>query len=305
MTCDMLLIDARHLLWRNADANKELHVVENGVEVGTGAIYGWLSSAFRIHQRHGGTVVVAWESADGSNFRRRLFPGYKKRDFTEEQLLHVQDMHRQEAVLKELLSTVGVRQFEAIDCEADDVMGTVAARAAREDLKVLIYSGDSDVRQLVTEEISVVSPGYQGSGETLYDVEKVREKHGVAPWQIPHLKAIAGDNSDKVPGVNGIGEKGALKLITRYGTVLKAAAAAINEDPEFPLSERLRNALAAQAEEALRFLVVCTIKKDARVHQLPRARDIKGVRGFFQRLRFKSLNGAQEFTSIMAMGGPR
>ena len=103
--------------------------------------------------------------------------------------------------------------------EADDVIATLAKQAVEQGYRVVVVSGDKDLLQLVTDDVLVLNPGREGSGSTLYDRAGVEEKFGVPPERVVDVLALVGDSVDNVPGVPGIGEKGARDLIREYGSL--------------------------------------------------------------------------------------
>src|SRR5262245_60749785 len=111
--------------------------------------------------------------------------------------------------------------------EADDVIATLARQAVERGHPVVVVSGDKDLLQLVDDNVKVLNPGREGSGSTLYDSKAVEEKFGVAPGRVVDVLALVGDAVDNVPGVPGIGEKGARDLVREFGSleaVLESAA---------------------------------------------------------------------------------
>lgn len=262
----MLVFDGRHLLYRTSDAFKELSAEVDGYEVGTGGMYGFLSCAIRVFNRYGGRVYVAWEGRRSENFRMKLYPDYKRRDEVHaDKLAFLDDMQEQELRLKRLLCLLGVRQYAAVGAEADDVIATLATRAASKGMKTLVYTGDSDLRQLVSPLVAVVSPmtGPNRREDTLYDDDaKVRGKHGVLPLQIPDLKALAGDTSDNIPGVDGIGPVSAVKLLTAYNTVNGVIKAAMEDHAAWPIAERFKEAIRLEQANVRLYKQLATVRSD-------------------------------------------
>jgi DNA polymerase-1 len=109
--------------------------------------------------------------------------------------------------------------LELAGWEADDVIATLARQAVEQGYRVVVVSGDKDLLQLVTDDVLVLNPGREGSGSTLYDRAGVEEKFGVPPERVVDVLALVGDSVDNVPGVPGIGEKGARDLIREYGSL--------------------------------------------------------------------------------------
>ena len=131
--------------------------------------------------------------------------------------------------------------------EADDVIGTLAKKAARENLDVLVISNDKDMMQLVNSGVRILRTGSGGAkADTIVDAQKVEEILGVPPEKVVDLMALLGDTIDNIPGAKGIGEKGATELIQKFGTVENALAHA-----DEVANKRYREALQQQKEQVL------------------------------------------------------
>lgn len=222
----LTVVDGRHLLWRAASVHSSLSFGERP----TGAIYGFLSVLARVARNHRTRVCVAWDGE--TNFRKRMFPGYKLREPNPRADATRDSMVDQQTTLMSMLARAGVRQYVGEDCEADDVMGRLAALRRRANLDTWLYGGDSDLAQLAREPI----PGRRGAiallipkkrKDLLVTASEVEEHFGVGPRQIVGLKALAGDSSDKIPGVPGIGAVGARALLREHGSLAGVCAAAM------------------------------------------------------------------------------
>lgn len=160
-------------------------------------------------------VVMVFDSKDGTNFRKILYPDYKaNRQACPEDLIPQFDF------VKEAADAYGILTLEAAGYEADDVIATIATKAMEEGTHVNILSGDKDLMQLVTMDnggacIELIDPMKM----VRYSHEKVIEQWGVEPSQLADVLALAGDSSDNIPGVPGIGPKIAASLIQEYGTL--------------------------------------------------------------------------------------
>lgn len=303
MRADLLIIDGRHLLWRSCDAFQQLSIeLEDGSELGTGGMYGFISVLLRVHNKYGGTPVIAWEGS--GNFRYGLYKQYKKKDVppTEEHMELVDEMSQQELRLKALLRLLGVPQYEAVGFEADDVIGTLAAKAAARGLTTGIYSGDGDLRQLVCDKTFTISPGFKGSPDKLYTkAAEVIAKDLVDPSLIPDLKALSGDNSDNIPGVYGIGPKTAAKAIQECGSV-EAVVKAAQDGGKLGIPERFREPIVENADKIAMYKRLATIVCDATMRQIKPARDAKRVRMHFMAYKFRSLTEPAEWIGLMRLG---
>ena len=158
-------------------------------------------------------LFVAWD-VSRDTFRRDLYPQYKG---TRGEL--PDELHPQFETMKEVLAALGVPQHFDERYEADDIIGTLAKQAADEDHRVLVLTGDRDALQLVDERITVAIMKKGITEMNLYTPESLMEEWGLSASQIIDLKGLMGDTSDNIPGVPGIGEKTAKKLLLEYGTV--------------------------------------------------------------------------------------
>lgn len=306
------IVDGRNLLWRNADAFSELSAHVDGEEINTGGMYGFVAALLRVKARYRGRVIVAWEGSN--NFRYQLFPDYKKKrgdsERTKDQEELIQEVRASEGRLNELLSAAGVRQYYGIDCEADDVMGTIALACRRKNLNVTIYTGDSDLRQLARPGILIASPG-KGK-DIVYDANAVLERHGVRPERLPLLKAMAGDSSDGIPGLPGIGEKTAAALVSLYGSLSAINTAAsfgvlhnakkLSAGDDWPVAERFKQVVWDGRDQTALFLQLTTIRTNVKLKPVPVDRDRKEVIRLLNAYKFRSLSSASELLEIMGLG---
>ena len=182
----------------------------------TNAIFGFLNTLQGLVSAHGpDEVAIAWD-LKAPTFRHKLYDGYKA---TRKGM--PQELADQMPVLKELLGYLGYPMVSREGYEADDILGTLAAAwEARKD-DCLLATGDRDSLQLVSETATVLLTATRmGRSETVVmDLDAVREKYGVEPKQLIEVKSLMGDTSDNIPGVAGIGEKTALALIQKFGTL--------------------------------------------------------------------------------------
>lgn len=158
-------------------------------------------------------VLVAFD-AGKTTFRHDTYTDYKAgRSKTPS------EFKEQMPYIRELVEAFGAKHFELMNYEADDIIGTLAKQVPAEQFDVVIISGDKDLTQLADEHIRVDVTVKGVSELESYTPEHIREKYELTPAQIIDMKGLAGDNSDNLPGVTGIGEKTAIKLLKEYGTV--------------------------------------------------------------------------------------
>jgi DNA polymerase-1 len=286
-----LLVDARNLLWRCGYVHQSL--TSRGVP--TGALYGFLTTLLSIKNLYGGKTYIAWEGK-GENFRKSIYPEYKKPTDDPHVLAMREDLNRQEKELKKILKACGVLQYRGMNCEADDVMATLINKKFKKG-KVAIYSNDADLRQLVNKRISVVSAGPMA--DTVYDRKKVVERHFVTPEQIPDLKALMGDSSDGYPGVKGVGPKTAALLIQGFGNIRNVLDAA-KTGQGWPISERFRFLIKDDPKLVKAFYKLAVIKNDVQLIKLKRKPDEDKLRKLLGYWQLRSLE--KRVADLMALG---
>ena len=182
----------------------------------TNAIYGFLSILIKLKSETNPDAVAIAFDMKAPTFRHKKYSGYKaKRKGMPEEL------YQQFPVLKELLQYLGYKIVEKEGFEADDILGTLSQKCEDLGNDCIIATGDKDSLQLVSPHVSVrITATKFGKAEvTLYDEDKISETFGLTPSQLIDLKAIQGDTSDNIPGVPGIGQKGALDLMQKFGSL--------------------------------------------------------------------------------------
>ena len=218
----------------------------------TNAIYGFLNTLQGLMNAHDpDEVAIAWD-LKAPTFRHKMYDGYKA---TRKGM--PQELADQMPVLKELLGYLGYPMVSREGYEADDILGTLsAAWGARQD-DCLLATGDRDSLQLVSETATVLLTATRmGRSETVVmDLAAVREKYGVEPKQLIQVKSLMGDTSDNIPGVAGIGEKTALALIQKFGTL----DGVYEHIDDAAIKPGVRTKLLAHREEALLSRTLATI----------------------------------------------
>lgn len=217
---DLVLVDAMNLLWRTAHTSGELGFETDEGWKSTGAVYGFLRSMDALlRQTKRPDVVVVWEGSRGD--RRAILPEYKaNRDEPDEELARTIELVISQAkMLRGILKHTSWGQLRAPNWEADDAIVTATATARRIGLNVLVYSNDADLLQALDDGVAVYRATSKKNNVPLWTVERLVEEWGVDPWQVPHVKALAGDKSDCYTGAAGIGDVWARKLVALYNTV--------------------------------------------------------------------------------------
>lgn len=227
----------------------------------TSAAWGVVNFLLRLQSKYRPDYLV-WVLDAGDSFRTQRYADYKS---TREKLDAELQADFDTALLQvgELLAAFRVPALAVQGYEADDVIGTVARREAAAGRHVVIVSGDKDFYQLIEPGISLLNPGRGGPGgvdETWVNEANASERLGVPPHQVADYLALVGDSSDNIPGVKGIGDKGAVQLLTEYGDLesLLARAGEIK-------AKRPREALAQYAAEARLSKELVTIQCDVPV----------------------------------------
>lgn len=228
---DLLLVDGRHALWRAADKFDGLVIETNEGQEETGAIYGFLTILCKVQMTFGGTVVVCWDDwVNGPAARVAMCPSYKHskarvssaQAYDPEKVQMRASMAQQQTRLMWILGLFGIPQAFSEGWEADDVMGTLAARL-RSTSTTGIYSGDRDMYQCVNGTVSVIRP-VKGGEYAVVTPDEVVHEYGVEPSRFVEMKALAGDTGDNIPGIAGIGPKTASTILRHFRTAEEACS---------------------------------------------------------------------------------
>jgi len=219
----------------------------------TGALHGFLSMLLKLLERDPRYLVVAFD-LHGPTFRHEQYPDYKagRRETPE-------DLRPQFPLLQEILKEMGIAVCTSPSYEADDILGTFARMAEREGKQALLVTGDRDALQLISDTTHVLLTK-KGITETEeMDEAALMENYGLTPDRMRDLKGLMGDNSDNIPGVPGVGEKTAVKLLAEYGTLEGVLAHA--EQIKGKLGEKIKE----YADSARMSYTLGTIHTDAPV----------------------------------------
>jgi DNA polymerase-1 len=280
----LLLIDGNSLAYRAFFALPESIATADGTP--TNALYGLASMLMKIFaDRRFSAGICCWDTG-GKVFRHEEYPDYKAGRAETPDLFREQSPY-----FRPLVEAFGLVNTELRDFEADDVIGTLATQAAAAGREVMILTGDRDALQLVDDHISVLATGRGVTDTVLYTPEAVRERYGVDPEQMTDFRGMVGDTSDNLPGVPGIGEKGAAQLLQKYGDLEGVLAAADEQSP------KRRENLIASADDARMTRDLAVIVRDAPVDigldEAGRlefdAERLRKLAEFFRELEFDSL----------------
>ena len=295
-----MLQDLLVLIDGNSSVHRAYHAVRplsTAAGCPTNAVYGFTSTLIQLLKKERPQkIAVAFDLAK-KNFRHDLYPAYKAhRQATPE------DLQAQFPLVKEIVRAFGVTLCELEGYEADDILGALSALAEQNGQQTLIITGDRDLLQLVSPLTKVLMP-QRGAKETeLYDEAKVIARYGLAPAQLTDLKGLAGDASDNIPGVKGVGEKTALKLLKEYGS-LEGVIANVDH-----LSGRLKQLVSEGVPMAELSKQLGTIRRDlplglSLAQCLWRGPDYGLLWPLFQQLEFRSLSKTVAFDFIPQPAG--
>jgi DNA polymerase I len=209
----LAIIDGKSVFYRGYYAMPNLSTKDG---TPTGGVFGFATMALEVIRRlKPDYVCVAWDKPK-TNIRKRLemYPEYKAG-----RKPAPPDFKAQIPVLHELLQAFGWPLYELDDYEADDIMGTLAVQAAKKDIESMLITSDLDMLQLVDPHIHVFALKKGLSNIELFSPKSFEAKYGIKATQFLDLKALKGDSSDNIPGVPGVGEKGAIELLKQYDTL--------------------------------------------------------------------------------------
>jgi DNA polymerase-1 len=272
----ILLVDGTNSLYRAFFAIPPLRAPDG---TPTNAAYGFVNMLIKVIREEAPDRVVVVFDAPGPTFRHELYDAYKANREAQPE-----DLTAQFPIVRELVDAYRIPVVSVPAFEADDVIATLVERAP-EDAQIAIVSTDKDLMQLVSDRVTLLD----GVKDRRYGPSEVEERFGVRPDRILDLRALVGDPSDNIPGVKGIGEKGAAKLITEWGSLENL----IERRAEVKAT-RARNALDSQLEEARLSKRLATLRTDAPVpseldEESLQPPDRAALRALFERLGFVRL----------------
>lgn len=278
----VFLIDGNGLAYR---AFYALPPLTNSKGEPTGAVYGFTQMLFKLLEKDP-YIILATFDKKGPTFRHEEYREYKA-----QRPSMPEDLTFQLPIIKDIISALGIPIFEKDGYEADDLIGTLANLAEKNGYEVYIVTGDRDALQLITDHVKVLLTQKGITDMELYDREKVKEKFGILPTQIPDFIGLKGDSSDNIPGVPGVGEKTAADLINRFNSLEKI----LENISQVPGKKRREN-LRAFKDQAALSKKLATIIRDIpididfeSVKFKPENKDTDKLLELFERLEFKKL----------------
>ncbi|MGM9967037.1 DNA polymerase I [Rummeliibacillus sp. POC4] len=285
----LLLLDGNSLAYRAFFA---LPLLTNDQGIHTNAIYGFTTMLQKILEEEKPTKMLVAFDAGKTTFRHKTYSEYKGgRQKTPPEL------SEQFPYLRKLLDAYRIKQYELEMYEADDIIGTLSKEADEKGLEVIIVSGDKDLTQLASNNTTVYITRKGMTDIEHYTPDHISEKYGLTPHQIIDMKGLMGDSSDNIPGVPGVGEKTAIKLLKQFPTV-EEVYAHLEEVSGAKLKEKLGN----NEEQAKMSKQLATINREAPIevklddlnYEGP---DVENLFALWQELSFKSLIEKSEYES--------
>ena len=283
----LLLLDGNSLAYRAFFA---LPLLANDSGIHTNAVYGFTTMLQKIVEEEKPTKMLVAFDAGKTTFRHESYGDYKGgRQKTPPEL------SEQFPYLRKLIDAYQIKRYEKELYEADDIIGTLAKQAENEEMDVIIVSGDKDLTQLATDQVTVYITRKGMTDIERYTPAHIEEKYGLSPHQIIDMKGLMGDASDNIPGVPGVGEKTAIKLLKEYGSV-----EALYEQIEAMKKSKMKEKLVENEESAKLSKKLATIFTEAPIditledlnYPGPNEEELLNV---WQELSFKSLIEKSEF----------
>ncbi|PTX63197.1 DNA polymerase I [Melghirimyces profundicolus] len=277
----LVLIDGNSIAFRAFFA---LPLLQNKKGTYTNAVYGFTMMLMKVLDEEKPSHVLVAFDAGKTTFRHRDYKEYKgKRDKTPG------EFSEQIPLIKELLDAFGIRHFELDQYEADDIIGTLSRQAEEKGFSVTIVTGDKDLLQLVSDNVQLLMTKKGVTDADRYDLQKLKEKYGLKPEQIIDLKGLMGDPSDNIPGIPGVGEKTALKLLKQFETV-----EGVLENTDNLPGKKLKERVAANRRDAILSkelaTILCDVPLDFGLDDLKyEGFEAERVAPLLKKLEFKSL----------------
>lgn len=266
----------------------------------TGAVNGFFNSVLGVMKEYNPDYMCVLFDRKEPTFRHKMSTEYKanRKGMPD-------DLHAQMPVVKNLLDLYGIKRMELAGYEADDLIGTLSKQGEEQGMDVYIFSGDHDDFQLISDKVSVIMP-QSGKGKeprVLFDRKMFEETYGVKPEVFVHVKALMGDNSDNIKGVEKVGEKTAFKLIADYGS-----CDGVYENAD-KLSPALRERIKASRELLDLNLKLCRIDRESPVEfgakdtaYPSETRDLPAMSGALNRLALRSLLKKLDLDNVKPAG---
>jgi len=278
----LLILDGNSLMNR---AFYAIPALNNSEGLNTNAIYGFINMLFKMREELKPNYIVTTFDKKAPTFRHKDYKDYKagRKKMPPE-------LSEQFPVVKELLEKLAINIFEIEGFEADDLIGTLASFSRNQGIEVYIVTGDKDALQLAEDNVKIVINKKGMTEKEIYDKDRMLMDYGVTPKQFIDVKGLMGDSSDNIPGVPGIGEKTALKLIKEYGSIENVLMNIDNLS-----GKKIKENLKEYREQAVFSKKLATIVTDVPIEidlediKSKEKFDVEAVRKMFVKLEFKSL----------------
>ena len=277
MTKTIYLVDASTFIHRSYHAIGHLSTKDGRP---TNAVYGFVATINKLLREKNPEYLALAFDAKGPTFRHERYPEYKAN-----RPPMPEDLIAQQEPIRGIVRAMGLPSLEVPGLEADDIIATLAVRAAADDFQVVIVAGDKDYFQLLSPRISLYDPNPKR--ETSTTVESFSEKFGIKPEEFLEAQGLMGDSTDNIPGVPGVGEKTAMKLVREYGRLEN-----LYENLETVKQQKLRAKLAENREAAFLSRDLARLKSDADLGESPpealkvASRDTETLRAVYNDLEF-------------------
>ena len=273
----LFLVDGSNYIYRAFYAIREL---SNSKGFPTNAIYGFITMLMKLCRDYDPDYIAIVFDSKGPTFRHEIYDEYKA---TRKAM--PDDLITQIPYIKDVVRGFSIPVIEEEGMEADDIIGTLVKTYSPKGIDTVIITGDKDLMQLVSDDVILVDT----MKDKTYDVEGVKERFGVEPEKVVDILGLAGDTSDNIPGVPGVGEKTALKLIREFGSIEN-----VLENAGRVKNARVRKNLKEYADQALLSRELATIKTDIELDfDMDNFRreepDAEALKGLFKEFEFSSL----------------
>lgn len=294
----IVIIDGNSLINRAYYAMQRPMITKEGLY--TQGVYGFLNMLAKIRNDYDPGYIVVTFDKKAPTFRHLEFDGYKagRKQMPPE-------LAMQMPILKDVLDALNIKKVELEGFEADDLIGTIAKAAENTDLEPLIITGDKDALQLATDKTKVLITKKGISEFEIFDEQAFFEKYGFTPLQFIDYKGLMGDPSDNIPGLPGVGEKTAQKLILEYGSIenLIASSAQIS-------NEKLRNKVEDNVQLAMMSKMLATIHTNVPIdidfsEYLSEEPDYEKLIEIYTKLEFNSFLKKLKNTNLNISGKPK
>jgi len=285
MTKTIYLVDASTFIHRSYHAIPPLSTKSGRP---TNAVYGFVATLNKLLRERKPEYIALAFDAKGPNFRHEIYEDYKANRPPMEP-----DLIAQQEPIREIIEALGLPKLEVPGLEADDLIAALAVKSRQEGFKVVIVSGDKDFYQILASDVSMYDPNPKK--EKTVSLETLQEQYGLAPEQFLDVQALMGDSIDNIPGVPGVGEKTAVKLISQFRTLEN-----LYENLDQVKGDKLRATLSENKTAAFLSRDLARLKTDADLgvspqNLTPKNPDQEALRRLYQEL---------EFTKFAAELGP-